>query len=175
MQNLERALKFTLSWEGGWSNDPDDRGGATMYGIIQTEYDRYRKQNGCAVQSVRFISQVEVQEIYLKYWNGSHAGAFEFPLAVVMFDVAVNNGIGRSIKFYQELRGLTVDGAFGPKTKADMHKVGDMPPQEQKDLAIKLVDRRERFYRSIATGTQKKFLKGWLNRNNALRKLVNES
>jgi len=32
---LKEALKFTLKWEGGFSNDPVDPGGATNRGIIQ--------------------------------------------------------------------------------------------------------------------------------------------
>ena len=35
-----------------------------------------------------------------------------------MFDVAVNKGVGRSIRFLQRALGVAADGAFGPKTLA---------------------------------------------------------
>ena len=42
--NFERCLAITLKWEGGYSNHPDDPGGPTMRGIIQREYDAWRKK-----------------------------------------------------------------------------------------------------------------------------------
>jgi len=33
------CLDQTFKWEGGYSNDKYDPGGATMHGIIQREYD----------------------------------------------------------------------------------------------------------------------------------------
>lgn len=174
MDNFDKALTFTLKWEGGFSDDADDRGGATMNGVTQGEYDRYRRQQGHARQSVKFISREELRDIYLGYWSGAHSGAFALPLAMTMFDIAVNNGIGRAIRFYQELRRLGVDGVVGPKTRADMHKVGEMPPVQQREFALRLVDRRAEFYAAIVRNnpTQKKFLNGWNNRNNDLRKTV---
>ena len=44
--NFERCLAVTLKWEGGYSNHPDDPGGPTMQGIIQREYDAWRRKQG---------------------------------------------------------------------------------------------------------------------------------
>jgi len=41
------------------------------------------------------------------------------------------------------------------------------------ELANALLARTEQHYRSIAKGRLAKFLKGWLNRNNDLRKFIN--
>ncbi len=46
--NFERCLAITLKWEGGYSNHPDDPGGPTMRGIIQREYDAWRRKHGKA-------------------------------------------------------------------------------------------------------------------------------
>jgi lysozyme family protein len=36
--NFDKALSFVLSWEGGYSNDPDDPGGETNFGISKRSY-----------------------------------------------------------------------------------------------------------------------------------------
>jgi Glycosyl hydrolase 108 len=47
---------YTLAEEGGDSNDAHDPGGRTHKGIIQREYDRYRRQKGLPLQSDYLIS-----------------------------------------------------------------------------------------------------------------------
>ncbi len=37
--NLDAALRFVSRWEGGLSDDPNDRGGRTMRGVTQRVYD----------------------------------------------------------------------------------------------------------------------------------------
>jgi len=39
---FECALKFLWPHEGGYSNDPDDHGGATNFGVTHKDYDQYR-------------------------------------------------------------------------------------------------------------------------------------
>ena len=68
--NFERCLAITLKWEGGYSNHPDDPGGPTMRGIIQREYDAWRKKLGKSRRSVRQIEESELQAIYRdEYWD----------------------------------------------------------------------------------------------------------
>jgi lysozyme family protein len=42
--DFQRALAFLLKAEGGYTNHPSDRGGPTNKGILQREYDRYRRR-----------------------------------------------------------------------------------------------------------------------------------
>ena len=60
MSVFDKALAFTLKWEGGYSNNPNDPGGATMKGVIQKTYDDYRKSKGLPLQGVKAISDSEV-------------------------------------------------------------------------------------------------------------------
>lgn len=39
-----RAITFILKWEGGFSDDPDDRGGRTNKGVTQKVYDTWRAE-----------------------------------------------------------------------------------------------------------------------------------
>ena len=66
---FKKALAFVLKWEGGFVNDPDDKGGATNKGITQNTYNSYLKSKGMRAKSVRYITQAEVEDIYYKqYW-----------------------------------------------------------------------------------------------------------
>ena len=46
MITFQRILPYLLQDEGGYVNDPADRGGATNKGVIQRTYDAYRKGKG---------------------------------------------------------------------------------------------------------------------------------
>ena len=151
--NFQRALAFTLAWEGGWSNHPKDPGGATMRGVTQRVYNGYRLKRGLKIQTVRNISQRELEEIYLlQYWNTSGANGLEWPLNAAVFDLAVNSGPGRAKEFLEEI---------GPQGS----------PLER---ARRLNDRRERFFHTIVAYNHDlaEFLPGWLNRLAGIRKLV---
>lgn len=88
---FDAALAFTLNAEGGWSDDPDDLGGATMKGITQRIYDFYRNNKRLPLQSVRFISDTELRDIYqTRYWNLSGSEALDWPLCLIHFDTFVN-------------------------------------------------------------------------------------
>ncbi|RTH00928.1 hypothetical protein CSW50_10075 [Thermus scotoductus] len=128
---FERALAFVLRWEGGYSDHPDDPGGATNYGITQATYDAWRKRQGLPTRPVREISMDEVRAIYrTRYWDPLPARYAEKdpPLALALFDYAVNSGLGaarralaavgedwRRIVAYrlQHLAGLSTFPTFG--------------------------------------------------------------
>ena len=68
--NFESCLAVTLKWEGNYSNHPDDPGGPTMKGVIQREYDAWRKKQGKGPRPVRQIEDGELNAIYrTQYWD----------------------------------------------------------------------------------------------------------
>jgi hypothetical protein len=100
---LSVALKFTLLWEGGFVNNPLDPGGATNRGITQFTYNTYRINKHLPTHDVADIAEEEVQDIYYSmYWKPSQAELAVEPLAIVLFDTAVNFGVGGAIEFLQE-------------------------------------------------------------------------
>jgi lysozyme family protein len=144
--SFEIALKYSLQFEGGYVNDPDDRGGETNKGITKAVYDDYRKKNSLPIQSVKNISDKEVHDIYYKqYWLAAGCDKLSDKLAIVTFDMAINSGVSRAKRYLT----LTQD------------------PNKYLDL-------RESFFKKIVQNrpSQKKFLKGWLNRVNNLRKII---
>lgn len=153
----EYYWKFLWEFEGTtFEDDEDDRGGATKFGVDQRSHPNV---------DIRHLTEEKAKEIYRKdYWGKIKGGELPEKLAIVVMDIAVNNGTGRAAKWLQELVGTTPDGVIGPITVAASQKVNEVDINS-------LLDRREDFYRDIAKGSQAKYLRGWLRRNDALRKL----
>lgn len=91
--NFAPALKFTLAFEGGYSNHPADPGGATMKGVIQRTYDAYRRRKKLPTRTVREITDGELHEIYKTgYWDEVNGDGLEPGVDGAMFDYGVNSG-----------------------------------------------------------------------------------
>jgi lysozyme family protein len=172
-----RCLRFVLKWEGGLSNDPDDPGGLTNRGVTQARYDQYRKEKGLPKRSVAQMTDQEMREIYWKYyWVPVKGDEFPYPLALAVFDTGVNMGTVTAIRLLQRAindllpagKWIDVNGKLGNQT---ISVAKSLPT---KTLALKLCDRREERYRAIVRAKPKlgKFLRGWLNRLNDLRKEI---
>lgn len=95
--NFDACLARVLVYEGLYSNNPNDPGGATMRGVTQAVYDRYRANRGQPKTSVRGITDGELKAIYRnQYWDTIHADALAAGVDLALFDVSVNSGPGRA-------------------------------------------------------------------------------
>lgn len=147
-------VPFIFEWEGGYDNDPDDPGGETNFGIDKRSHP---------TEDIKHMTKARASVIYFSdYWLKSRCDELPPKVGEVVMNISVNAGRGRAIKWLQEICATQVDGVIGPKTlaAAELHK---------SHLASALLDRTEAHYRSIAHGSLAKFLRGWLNRNDALR------
>jgi len=98
--NFLIALSYTLKYEGGYSNDPNDPGGPTNLGITWREYNIYRQKKGLPIRSVRNITTDEMHDIYKNnYWHAARCGGLPAGVDFSVFDLAVNNGVGRAKQF----------------------------------------------------------------------------
>lgn len=141
--------------EGGYSNNPADPGGETMYGVTA----RVARAHGYAGE-MRDLPLAKAQEIYKQsYWDTVRADELPDAVRFDAFDAAVNSGPAQSIKFLQQACGFTgqaVDGKLGPKTLAAIHA---MDPQ--------LFDKRNAGYRllfMVDLKTWPTFARGWARR-----------
>lgn len=158
MSEFERSLAKALVHEGGWSNHPDDPGGATMKGVIQRNYDAYRRDKGLPTRSVRLIETHELREIYRKrYWDMIKGDQLPPGVSYVVFDGAVNSGPAQSVKWLQRALGVKVDGAIGQDTLA---AVKEHPNHDA--LIAKILDRRMAFLKALKNW--KSFKNGWTSR-----------
>lgn len=153
------ALKATLVHEGGWSDRPDDPGGATMKGVTQAVYDGFRRRKGLKLRSVRLIETAELQEIYRRqYWDAIRGDELPRGLDYAVFDGAVNSGPSRSAKWLQAALGtVKVDGEIGEATLAALEAHPDHDA-----LIAAICARRMTFLKSLKTW--KSFGKGWSRR-----------
>jgi lysozyme family protein len=168
--DFEKALGLVLRYEGGYVNNPADRGGATNKGITQKTYDNYRIKARRPVLSVKEIEDGEVSTIYyMNYWCESSCDKIPSPLSILVFDFAVNSGPSRAIKYLQRLLNLKDDGIVGPKTLAAVGAVEDL-----QDFCSDYLDLRDDLFAGIVAhdSTQKIFLKGWLARTKSLRSII---
>jgi len=51
MANIAKLEPHILKWEGGWSNDPNDKGGPTMKGVTIAVYTLYCRSKGKPIPS----------------------------------------------------------------------------------------------------------------------------
>lgn len=149
MTLFQQALQFILKWEGGYSCNPNDLGGATNKGITQNTYNAWRNQKGLTPQDVRNISDKEVQEIYFRnYWQKAGCENMTPKFAILCFDTAVNMGVSRVSEFL----------------KAAEYKY----PEKF------LLARIQKYNEFAKAQSQRGFLHGWLNRVFDLQEFINK-
>lgn len=94
---FKAVYPYVLSVEGGYVNDPNDKGGATNFGIAFNYNQNALKKFGITqpIQMKNLTKEQAIEIYYQKYWVPSKAD--ELPdtgLAMVYFDHAVNAGQG---------------------------------------------------------------------------------
>lgn len=155
---FEDAVEIILELEGGSkiTNDPDDPGGLTKWGIS------LRAHPELSATGLRRLTKAQAIEIYYEdYWLPVRAGEVPDILRLSLFDSAVNQGVVGAIKILQkalnDLGGkLLVDGVLGPKTIAAVNKVDPL------ESAAVFLQQRLATYRSLSGAV--KFGKGWERR-----------
>lgn len=171
MSRFDDVLKTTLGFEGGYSNNPNDKGGETNLGITAGTYARAMKAGLVAGKSVKDLTRYEAARIYHDfYWKASRCDLLPEPLDLLVFDSAVNHGVGGAGKLFQRAlntmgASLTVDGSIGPKSWAALTEL----LEEGKQIAVKglcgcYMMHRAKFFADIvsANRSQKEFIFGWI-------------
>ena len=169
MAKLEPLAKFILSFEGGFVNDPKDRGGATNKGVtIATWKAQGYDKNGDGVidvKDLKLITEADAVAIMRKnYWNRWRADEIaDQSLANELVDWTWASG-RHGIVIPQQMLGAAADGIVGPKTIAALNATYAPVFFEQ------LRKRRLKFIDNIIKGnpSQKRFEAGWYRRVNAI-------
>lgn len=162
-----RILKpFILKWEGGFVNDPNDSGGATNKGVTLATFRKY-KGASATVDELKAITDDDWDAIFKQmYWDKFKADEIASQcVANLCVDWYWMSGT-KVIKYVQRLIGTTEDGIVGKQTLARLNAKGD-------GLVLDIYNYRKDFYHRIVASrpNQKRFLRGWLNRLNALMEL----
>jgi len=162
MDDFQAGLQFVLAREGGFVDDPADHGGATNRGITQKTYDVYRKNRALPLQSVRFISTPEINDIYRGgYWIPCRCDDLPTDTAIATFDCCVNCGPHQAGVQLQRALRIPADGIIGSHTVAEA-----VAAEDRGGVCADLFEERRAYYRYLVAKdpTQKRFLQGWLNR-----------
>jgi lysozyme family protein len=157
---LAQEVPYPNDWSNAanYSNTPGDPGGATMNGIIQSEYDLYLQAHGLPIQSVRNITKPQGEAIYLNgYWL-PNCPKLQPGLDLCVDDTNVNMGPREGTAILQyAIGGISVDGIWGPQTNAAVTNITNI---------VSVIDnytvRREAVYRSF--GTFGEFGTDWIRR-----------
>ena len=154
--NFETCLKLMLEHEGGYVNHKLDPGGRTNHGVTQRVWEEWVGHEVDEKQ-MRALTHEMVAPLYKrKYWDAVRADDLVAGVDYCVFDVAVNSGPGRAIKFLQSSVGVTADGGFGPATLAAVTK------EDPTRLIEMYCAKRLEFLQSLKTFET--FGKGWSRR-----------
>lgn len=186
MTSFERCQMFVLKWEGGLTDDPEDKGGLTKYGVSMAYLQGLAKSRPSVLRDILGTSTVTRQVIkeltkeqawrLFKYsfWDPFQLDDQHISVALCAYDMNVNHGSGNAMKIVQRacnllpsvMPKLSVDGRFGPKTRAAMRWLNC--PNGIGALANK----RQSFYDAIVRNdpSQKVFIRGWTNRCNDMKR-----
>jgi lysozyme family protein len=158
--NFTDCLDVVFREEGGYTNDPNDPGGPTNFGITIEDLKEWRGHDVTA-EDVKTMIKTEAQEIYRsKYWNPMQCGEMPNGIDLEVFDFGVNAGIRTSIRTVQEVVGVTADGSVGPIT------LGAIKAANPRTVIQTFSQRRLDYYRSCAEWSH--FGAGWTNRTNSV-------
>lgn len=161
MDRFEKFLDYIFEVEGGFTNDKNDRGGATNFGITEEEAREFGYTG-----DMRNLTKDFAENIYLKkYYLGNKLDkVINDKVALSIFDWAVNSG-RRGIKKAQIVANkfganLIIDGIIGNKT---LEAINSINPEA---FLKEYHELQRAFYKNLAAkdSTQEDFLKGWLNR-----------
>ena len=165
MAEAKKLKPFILRWEGGYSNDPVDRGGATNKGITIATFRHYCGSNA-TIEQLKALTDEQWMHIFLcGFWNPFKADNIaNQSVANICVDWAWASGTGTAIRQVQSLLGVTADGVVGAQTLAAINKAN------QRHLFAKIKSARLRFVDAIVRRDpkQKKFINGWKKRINSL-------
>ena len=171
------AYRFVRGVEGKYSNDKDDRGGETQYGISTPAFIDAKKKGLIpeSYQSVKDLTPDDAKRIYKSmYWDaiqGDKIAEIDPRLAIAIFDFYVNSK-GYAVKELQKIINTNTDGVIGSETlefiKQYINKYG------KDKLLEEFLNTREQYYQSLVKKYPKqgKFLQGWLNRIERLKNFL---
>lgn len=175
---IERALKVLRTIEGGFVNDPRDNGGATNHGVsirAVRKLDALGKLSGFLreqldVNDDGVIDERDVPgwtwpmacEFYRRfYWAPLRLDEMPFPVALVIFDSAVNEGPETAVKHFQASQSIAADGVVGVATLAAAKRAAGSGESLEAFL-VEFAGRRLDRYRVLDDAPT--YFRGWANR-----------
>ena len=150
--NFPRCWAQLLGNEGGYVDNPNDPGGATIWGVTEA----VARANGYT-GDMRMMAQATAEAIAKReYWDVVQGDSLPAPLDFQVLDGAYNSGAGRAAEWLQRAVGVQADGQIGPVT------LGAIGRMDTSQIICGYNGARLAFLASL--GTWPDFGRGWANR-----------
>lgn len=192
MNHFDTAYEQVVQHEGVYSNDPNDTGGETVFGVSRNNFPKWEgwaivdahKRNHTTAELRAYLRNNEeilalVKEWYkVNFWNKFGLDDIkDYSLAYEVFDQSVNLGVGRTAGFVQESvnalnyqnrfgSDIAVDQKVGPMTRLRLREVGNDPKYTEclrRALDGLQVGHYIRLANSKSTRSDyRKYIRGWL-------------
>lgn len=160
MTMFDKAFERVFTNEGGFQDDPKDRGNwtsgkvgvgelkGTKFGLAAMTYPQLDIKN---------LTLSQAKEIYKRdWWDKLGMERFRSAMQYQMFDAAINHGMHNATKILQYAVSAKADGIIGPKTRAAAASM------ELNDLLMCFLAERLVFMTDIRTWEH--YGKGWARR-----------
>lgn len=145
---FDQCFEKLIGYEGRYTLDPKDPGGETSWGISKRAYPAVDIKN---------LTRDGAKDIYKRdYWDRAQCDKLPPTLAFLLFDAAVNSGIGQAIRFLQRAVGVADDGVLGALTLAAVQRL------DTESLCARFLGQRLDFMTRLSTWDY--FGKGWARR-----------
>lgn len=161
---IEKLTPYITKWEGGYVNDPLDKGGPTNMGVTLATWKAvgYDKTGDGIIDKadIKKLNNKDFEAVLKRYWNLWKADDIENQsVANILVDWVWTSGRW-GIIIPQRTLGLVADGIVGPKTIAKMNGMN------QEHLFKLIYQEREKYISGIVRNnpSQKRFFNGWMNR-----------
>jgi lysozyme family protein len=158
---FDAAQPLIEKWEGGFSNDPRDPGGATNMGITQETLARWRGRP-VTVDDVRALTRDEARQIFREfYWKPLRGDELPLPIAQLAYNTAVLSGLDRAVRVLQTAlnrqgKPAAIDGEIGTRT------IAHAMTADRRRLVDDYAEIYEAYLRGLPAFAT--FGRGWLNR-----------
>jgi lysozyme family protein len=174
--DFDGFVSFLSKVEGGVSNRKKqfDSGGLTNLGITQKTYDNYRAGKNIPRQSVKNITIEEKNDIVKsQYWDPIKGDYLPRAIALVLADWKFNGG--NPVRAVQRLLKIPATGKMDKNTVVKIWQYTQNKPENEKELAQKLISARQKYLESLRTTVKRKrvplinYNRGWYKRLNEIK------
>jgi lysozyme family protein len=163
---FDEALGFTIGYkrnglgvEGGAVDDPQDPGGFTWRGITLRNWRAWLRNDSVTKEELQAAPEDQIVLFYQQnYWDPILGDYLPPGVGLGVFDMAVNAGIGASVKCLQRAVHAVDDGLLGPKTLLALRWY------PTSSLIGQLILEQNNYYRLLPGWPT--FREGWINRLN---------
>ena len=176
---FSKISSVILQHEGGYVNDPNDRGGETNMGITIATWRAYAPSDPgieATTNTLRNMTKEQAEIIYYNhYWEPKGFCKLEtIKIALMLYDWTITSG--RAVTQVRKMlhNEYNINLVVSNTMDDDMiHCINAIEDQEQ--LLSRIAEVRKEYYRSLTItngepNTQVRFLTGWINRvNDCLR------